>query len=68
MSKTEQLSQDEQNQLKHIQGFYSTFDKLVPSMKMYQGKGALVERQLSETLRGSASVLAQLRGRTPVRQ
>ena len=57
MSKTEQLSQDEQNQLKYIQGFYSTFDKLVRSMKMYQGKGALVERQLSETLKKASAAL-----------
>ena len=57
MSKTVQLSQEEQNQLKHIQGFYSTLDKLVRSMKMYQGKGALVDRQLSETLKKASVAL-----------
>ena len=49
MKKKQELSEDESLSLKKTADFYTSLDKLVRGINLYQGKGVLVERLLQDS-------------------
>jgi hypothetical protein len=47
-TKEKELSKEEADQLQNVIDLYTAFDKLIKGIKLYQGKGSLVERLLKE--------------------
>ena len=59
MAKTDniELTKEEEDLLQRVGSMFGTLDKLIRGMKLYQGKGPLVERLLKDTMKKADIVL-----------